>query len=449
MAMKFLAMMKELLLVFTIGGWLSGCTGEGKILGNTEITKWQYGKKGAVSLTYDDGSTNQFSRAFPIMRRLKLPATFFVITGPIIGSHYQGKFIGRPVKEIIRETAHVPTSADNFFERASAARYLGYKGTIAFYDRSDARYESGKKELAYAIMDSLYSIVRSGALKPGETLSNEVMQEKGLTWNSLKQYAAEGYEPASHTVTHAHLAELDTANMLYELEKSKADIQEHLGTEYTFSAEVPYGIEDSRVMKYGLPVYPALRNSMPEPFMKEINRGYKDQPGASDKEYVQWQRGPLSKTSLDRMQSWVDTTLAHDNIWLVLVFHGVDSIGWEALPHELLDTYFQFIKKHDDSLWIATFGDVARYIRERMNSKVHADVKENEMLINLNHSLDTGLYKLPLTLKTYTPAAWKGVQVKQGDKIQWIQPENDEKGTYILYQATPNTEPIRLSEEKS
>src|ERR1044071_8596133 len=90
----------------------------------TEITKWQDGKTAAISLTYDDGSINQFRYALPVMNRLHMPATFYIITGPIPGSKYQGKFIGRPVAEIIAETANVPTNADNYFERASAAKYL-------------------------------------------------------------------------------------------------------------------------------------------------------------------------------------------------------------------------------------------------------------------------------------------------------------------------------------
>ena len=49
----------------------------------------------------------------------------------------------------------------------------------------------------------------------------EFGDEVGLTWNEVKKYAKEGYEFASHTVTHAHLAILDTANMGYELRKSK------------------------------------------------------------------------------------------------------------------------------------------------------------------------------------------------------------------------------------
>jgi peptidoglycan/xylan/chitin deacetylase (PgdA/CDA1 family) len=74
-------------------------------IGHTEVTKWQYGKNGALSITYDDGNINQFKYALPIMERLKLPATFFIITGGIPGSMYHGKFVGRPVKDIINESA--------------------------------------------------------------------------------------------------------------------------------------------------------------------------------------------------------------------------------------------------------------------------------------------------------------------------------------------------------
>ena len=47
-------------------------------VGETRIARWQYGRKGAVSLTYDDGSINQFRVAVPIMNVLGFPATFFI-----------------------------------------------------------------------------------------------------------------------------------------------------------------------------------------------------------------------------------------------------------------------------------------------------------------------------------------------------------------------------------
>jgi len=184
---------------------------------------------------------------------------------------------------------------------------------------------------------------------------------------------------------------------------------------------------------------------MTDPYMQEINRGYKTQPGSSDKEYVQWQRGGTTKTPLQLMKSWVDTTLAHDKIWLVLVFHGVDGLGYEALPHELLDTYFQYIKKHEDSLWIANFSDVAKYMRERMHASVNTDKKNDRIIVHLQHSLDVKTYDVPLTLKTYIPEEWKKVEVMQGSDKQQLQIQKDNKGNYILYNVNPNKGTIELS----
>lgn len=414
-------------------------------VGKTEITKWQDDMKTAVSITYDDGSQNQFKVALPIMERLKLPATFFIITGPVKGSVHPPKFVGRRVDEIIAETATVPTNPDNFFERASACLYLGYAGTLPYYNKADEFYESGKPEQAHKVMDTLYMKVRNKELKPGKDTSMEMAQEEGLTWDAVKKDAAKGYEFASHTVTHAHLAILDSANMGYELKKSKDEILRHLGAKYTFSAEVPFGIEDKRVMKFGFPIYEALRNSMPESWMEEINRGYKEHPGNSTKEYVQWQRGPLSKTPMRLMKSWIDTSLAHDNIWLVLVFHGIDDIGWEPTPHKKLQEYFEYMKSKENSIWVAPFGDVARYVRERMSADVKTNDEKDKISVNLTHSLDPQTYDLPLTLKTYVLPGWKNVLVKQNGRQQNIVSQKDADGNYILYKAVPNEGSIDIS----
>lgn len=93
------------------------CSEKEPPFGKTEISRWQDDKPAAISLTYDDGSVNQFREALPIMNRLGLPATFYIVTGELPASKYRAKFIGRPVEEIIRETKKIPTSQVNFFER--------------------------------------------------------------------------------------------------------------------------------------------------------------------------------------------------------------------------------------------------------------------------------------------------------------------------------------------
>jgi peptidoglycan/xylan/chitin deacetylase (PgdA/CDA1 family) len=410
----------------------------------TTITEWQYGKNGALSITYDDASRHQFTRALPLMERLKLPATFFVITGPITGSKYHGTFVGRPVAEIIKETATVPTDSANFLERCSAAGYLGYEGTISYHTRAGGLYSSGKKRQAYVLMDTLYAKVRQGDFKPGYEPCPEYKEAIGSSWDDFRKDAAAGYEIASHSITHATMPGLDAANIRYELEKSKEEIRNQLGEKYTFSTEVPYGYEDDRVMQIAYTIYPALRNRMPEPFLKEIDRASRMLPHPTNKDYVQWQRGPLHATPLPLMESWVDTTCVNKDMWLVLVFHGIDSLGWEWTPISKLEEYFNYIVAREGKLWIATFGDVTKYMREREAAVANTEFGTGTIRVKLVHSLDKTMYDLPLTLKTYVPDEWKTVTVKQGSGVQRADARRDEDGAYILYQVKPNAEPAIL-----
>jgi len=407
-------------------------------IGQTEITEWQNNKNGAVSITYDDGSLHQFTKALPIMERLKLPATFFVITGGLPGSKYHGRFIGRPVKAIIAESASIPTNSQNFLERCSAGGYLGYKGTITYVTKAASLYDSKYTTEAYKLMDELYKKVRNGEFQPGYQPCDEVLQEEGSTWDDLRRYAKEGYEIASHSITHASMPGLDSANIAYELEKSKEEIKDQMGTQYTFSTEVPYGYENERVMQIAYKIYPALRNRMPEPWLKEIDRPSKQTPGKTDKDYIQWQREANTRSPLPLMKSWIDTAVLRNDTWLVIVIHGVDGLGYEALPSSLLDEYFQCIKNDENKLWVATFGDVTKYMRERENATVQNNEDNGRISIRLTHSLDENMYFLPLTLKTYVPSAWKSVLVKQGKHNQQSASGQDKKGTYIIYQAYPN-----------
>ncbi len=63
------------------------------IFPQTSILKWKDGKSSCVTITYDDGSKNQFRIAMPIMDKYKLPGTFFINTGYFSGSKYFPNFI--------------------------------------------------------------------------------------------------------------------------------------------------------------------------------------------------------------------------------------------------------------------------------------------------------------------------------------------------------------------
>ncbi len=404
----------------------------------SEITKWPEGKTGAISITFDDGIINQLTIAKPILDSLGLPATFYIITGKVEGSG-KGKFIGRNPQEIIQETGLTKTDSSNFFERASLIAFTGTTEAEDYHARVGSMFESGRKKEAYSLLDEGYEKIRTGKMVNTREIVFHNNVEDTTTWEQYRQYSDQGHEIASHTVTHPRLAVLDEVNMLYELEQSKADLLKFIGEESIFSAEGPYGTENERAMEYAHKIYPSLRNRMPEPWMEEINRGSDAEPGESNKEYVQWQRGILTRHSFEDMKSWIDTTLDHDNIWLVLVIHGVENLGWEPKTEGELKEYFSFMKSTENDLWIETFRDVTKYIRARQNTQVKSTLVDNEITISLQTDLDPEVYSIPLTIKTYIPEEWKQARNSNQENLEI---KEDSNGRYVLL-------PMSISEQST
>ena len=63
----------------------------------------------------------------------------------------------------------------------------------------------------------------------------------------------------------------------------------------------------------------------------------------------------------------------------------------------------------------------------------------------LHQSLTDVSYDLPLTLKTLVPSQWAQVEVRQGARRQVAEVIRDQGHVYVLYQAVPNGEVVKLS----
>ncbi len=412
-------------------------------IGHTEIAKWPNGKKAAVSITYDDGTVNQFHKALPIMEELDMRGTFYINTGEIPGSMYQATFIGRNPEGIIAESGTMPTNEHNLFERAGLIRFLDMPNAVSYHDRAGSAYEQGQHEEAYSIIDEGFAKARE--IHNIQLTPPQIIDGPMIGWDEIKKYADRGHEFGVHTISHPKLAVLDEMNLLYELEKNKEEIEHKLGMEHLFSAECPFGTEDERVMEYALSMFPALRNRMPEPFLEEINRSGNFDPRKDyDKEYVQWQRGPLSKTTLETMKSYVDDILTRDDTWLVLVFHGIEGIGWEAVPEKTIRSYFEYIASQDE-IWTAPFRDVTKYMRQRMGTKVEPTLSEDKLDLKITSKLDPVWYDQPLYMKTYIPTDWDTVSLKQGDDLQTLEAVSDEAGRFVEYVLKAPIESVSLS----
>jgi hypothetical protein len=113
----------------------------------------------------------------------------------------------------------------------------------------------------------------------------------------------------------------------------------------------------------------------------------------------------------------------------------------------MLDEYFQYMKSKESALWIATFGDVTKYMRERMAATIESQNASNKITIILKHTLNASLYNFPLTLRTYVPSSWKSVKMTQGGSVKTYQIKKDGPNNYVQYDAIPNSGTIELQNQ--
>jgi hypothetical protein len=145
------------------------------------------------------------------------------------------------------------------------------------------------------------------------------------------------------------------------------------------------------------------------------------------------------------MQSWIDTTRASGRTWLVIVIHGVEGIGWESVTRASLATFFDALAAGQDHLWVASFQDVTKYLRERMSATVTSTESKGTIRVMLTHALDRSLYDLPLTLRTRVPETWTRVRIEQGTTVTSMPVTHGADGAIVTYQAAPNGAPVLLT----
>ncbi|MFP4491647.1 MAG: hypothetical protein ACLFNZ_09235, partial [Spirochaetaceae bacterium] len=103
--------------------------------------------------------------------------------------------------------------------------------------------------------------------------------------------------------------------------------------------------------------------------------------------------------------------------WLVLDFHGVDNgeiparaLGWDPISLQSFKTALDYIKERD--FWIAPFGAVLRYIRERDSASVTLiDRTKNTLSFSVEDGLDNEVYFHPLSMDIVVPEDWNSVKV--------------------------------------
>jgi oligosaccharide reducing-end xylanase len=127
--------------------------------------------------------------------------------------------------------------------------------------------------------------------------------------------------------------------------------------------------------------------------------------------------------------------------WLVYLLHGIDNDGgYSPVPSDTLKASLEYLKANDDKFWVSTFGNQARYVRERDCVSVKENsVSKKSISISVGDTLKNNQwYDYPLSFRRALPAGWKSATATQNGKVvnSLVVEVNSVK--YIQFNAVPD-----------
>lgn len=183
-------------------------------------------------LTFDDGWGDNYWRAFPLLKRLHMPAVIFVVT-----SFVEGKRLFWV--ERVAKMWHDPIRREEIHRRLLEAAD-GRIAPAASFEEIVEQLKCMPTEERNRILDTAVPDFASGAADQGV--------DQPLDWDQIQEMSRDGVEFASHTVTHPLLPYEDDATVERELKLAKQNLEEKLHTRIRAFA-YPNGAWDKRVRR--------------------------------------------------------------------------------------------------------------------------------------------------------------------------------------------------------
>lgn len=166
----------------------------------------------ALCITFDDGYADNYTLALPILRRLGLPATFFVATGFLDG----GCMFNDVVVEAVR---HAP-GADLDLDDLTLGRHP--LGSNEQRGRTIGRILA---RLKYFELERRREIALEIARRAGARVPTDLM----MSSDQVRALHAAGMAVGAHTVTHPILSEIPAARARHEMAASRARLEHIIG----------------------------------------------------------------------------------------------------------------------------------------------------------------------------------------------------------------------------
>ncbi len=198
-----------------------------------------------------------------------------------------------------------------------------------------------------------------------------------LSWDEVREMAAQGHEIRNHTWTHAGLTKLDDAMAEEEISKAYEKIQKETGI-FPFSFCYPGNGRNARLEAI----------VMRQHFTARV-----------------YQKGMGERnTTPDELNAWADRQ-ANERKWGVAMLHGLID-GYDPIDPAVFRAHLSYVKERQNVLWVDTFGAISRYRREYDSAKLQVISKTAESVtFVLDSPLPRPPFDTPLTTVIAAPGA--------------------------------------------
>jgi peptidoglycan/xylan/chitin deacetylase (PgdA/CDA1 family) len=208
-----------------------------------------------AAITFDDGFLNNFTVAFPILKKYHLPATVFLATS-FIGSEKRGLWTERV--DWIIHGARVPSvridvnGTEQWYPlhtkrecEVASDQIRGYLKTLSPMQRDCVISQLTQQVDAESQCVQMGSV--DGVVNPQERYAF-------LDWEDVKAMAREDITFGSHTHTHAILTPLSEEELNFEVTESRRLIEKQLRTKCQFfsypnGTEIDFGSREEKLLK--------------------------------------------------------------------------------------------------------------------------------------------------------------------------------------------------------
>ncbi|MDD4922258.1 MAG: polysaccharide deacetylase family protein [Bacteroidales bacterium] len=198
-----------------------------------------------------------------------------------------------------------------------------------------------------------------------------------ITWSQLKKMSQDGHEIGNHSGSHRGLKNLHDTILVKEIENARQIITEKIGVApLTFC--YPYNSFDEHVRSMALRNHIATRDSIKGLGLSSVDAAIKQ------------------------------------HRWDVFMLHHI-VVG--DVDPQILENHFKYVKEREKEIWVSTFANVVRYVRERDDVKLKMVNKPNQITCTMETTLAPAIYDQPLTVVFNIKGAKKVKAMCSGKKM--------------------------------